>query len=706
MQHGQYEKEKKRANDTWNEFFDMVSRKREAHEAYMNHGVIPAEEIISKDIVESWKRSLEQGLDPGHIEPVYIEGPDFEKILEENKNLLSAADPILEEFALQFSTSLFIVDLYDKNSCLLKRYGKREKNAKDQSYIRPGLIKTEKASGATSMSCAIMRGEAAQLVGGEHFAENLLENVCTAAPVYFEGELVGLVNVIELQWKKDSRTLGTLVGLAKLIENNYEQQKLRRQIAEEAAVYEEMIRSTSEGILLISAAGDVIKASPHACTLLGVSKNRLEGHNIKEIFEKDNLIKRAVAHRISVGEQEINVSIDGSTKRFMGYIKTIQSDGEVSKIMVAFKDMQSLRNIFKNVGGWDAKYTFDDIIGSSPVFRQAVELAKDTAILDSNTLIEGESGTGKELFAQAIHNASRFSQGPFVSVNCGSIPASLLESELFGYESGSFTGARKGGQIGKFELAEGGTIFLDEINSLPVDMQVKLLRVLQEKKICRVGGSHNVQLHIKIIAASNEDLWELVQKGGFRADLFYRLNVITIHIPSLYQHPDDIPEISKEILSRIVTSGETARISDKANQILMHYRWPGNVRELENTVERGFINARRRGENLIDVADIETVIQVKKQSSWQKSDEKKEMDQNIRQHMESDADREIDRDIENIREDMHRLRATDEREEKEAILNALKKHRGNISASARELGMSRNTLYQRIYKYDIRIKNY
>lgn len=280
MQYSQYEEERLRVNNTWNEFFDMVSKRKKAHDDFMNQGVIPSEKIIAKDIVDSWKRSIKQGLDPNHIDPLYIEGAEFEAVLEENKNLLAAADPILEEFARQFSTSLFIVDLYDKNNCLLKRYGKKEEKEEAKTHMRPGLIKSENASGITSMSCAIMRKEAVQLVGGEHFACNLMENVCTAAPVYFEEKLVGVINVIEFQWEKDSRTLGTIVGLAKLIENNYNQQKLRREIAEEAAVNEEIIRTTSEGILLIAANGDVIKASQHACTLLGISKNNLEDHNI------------------------------------------------------------------------------------------------------------------------------------------------------------------------------------------------------------------------------------------------------------------------------------------------------------------------------------------------------------------------------------------------------------------------------------------
>lgn len=690
MKKGQYEEEKSRVNRAWNEFFDMVSKQKEAHEAFMEEGVVPPAEIIDRDIVCSWQKSLKIGLDPRHIVPMYVEGKAFQELFEANKNLMAAAEPVLEEFARQFSTSLFTVDLYDKDLILLKRYGKKEEVKPEKAYIKPGLIKSEETSGITSMSFAIMRGKAVQLIGGEHFSNDLMEHVCTAAPIYFEGKLVGLVNVIEFQWEKDNRTLGTLVGLARLIENNYKQQKLQQEIVSEAAVNEEIIRVTSEGILLISATGEVIKASPHACTLLGMAKSYMEGHDIREIFGPNNIIQAAMDKKMSITDQEIDLSIHGTMKRFMGYIKIIQNENQVSKVMVSIRDLQSLRNIIKRVGGWDAKYTFQDILGTAPLFRKAVSFAKETAMLDSNTLIEGESGTGKELFAQAIHNASMFSSGPFVSVNCGSIPASLLESELFGYENGSFTGARKGGQIGKFELAEGGTIFLDEINSLAFDMQVKILRVLQEKTICRIGGSNNVQLHIKVIAASNENLWDLVQKGEFRADLFYRLNVITIHIPPLRQHPGDIPEIAQRIINRLTPGGSQATISDEAYRLLMEYHWPGNIRELENTIERGLVNARLRGENHVRISDIENAVRAE-----------------IKPLQEMSRSYETVRPIRDGRaEELATMQTNPENREKEEIIACLRANRGNISATARTLGIARNTLYQKLYKYDIHVKNY
>ena len=239
---------------------------------------------------------------------------------------------------------------------------------------------------------------------------------------------------------------------------------------------------------------------------------------------------------------------------------------------------------------------------------------------------------------------------------------------------------------------------MDEVNSLPFDMQVKFLRVLQEKSICRIGGSNNVQLHIKVIAASNEDLWELVQKGGFRADLFYRLNVITVHIPPLRHHVDDIPEIAQRIIDRIAPGAKQVYISEDAYDLLMSYHWPGNIRELENAIERGLVNARLRGESCICALDIESAIQSKNMQT-----DSRNLEFTIRtQHVMKDhAGVDFPRITDGEAGTLDALN-----QEKQRILDCLKAHGGNVSATARALGIARNTLYQKMYKYGINMKKY
>ncbi|NLY50917.1 MAG: sigma 54-interacting transcriptional regulator [Firmicutes bacterium] len=231
--------------------------------------------------------------------------------------------------------------------------------------------------------------------------------------------------------------------------------------------------------------------------------------------------------------------------------------------------------------------SFNDILGQDPAFLATKELAKRVAPSISTVLIRGESGTGKEMFARAIHSAGPRAENPFVAVNCASIPESLLESELFGYEGGAFTGARKGGKVGKFELAHGGTLFLDEIGDLPLHLQPKLLRVLQERQVERVGGTRPIPIDVRIIAATNQNLEQLIAARSFRSDLYYRLNVIPLTIPPLRERSGDILFLTRFFISKYCNFLERplCDISPETAQILKDYSWPGNVRELENTVE-------------------------------------------------------------------------------------------------------------------------
>jgi transcriptional regulator with PAS, ATPase and Fis domain len=241
----------------------------------------------------------------------------------------------------------------------------------------------------------------------------------------------------------------------------------------------------------------------------------------------------------------------------------------------------------KSAGLNQAKYSFHHIIGESDKMQLAKTIAEKASLTDSNVLLTSESGTGKELFAHSIHQGSVRSMKPFIKINCSAIPSELLESELFGYEEGAFTGARKGGRSGKFESADGGTLFLDEIGDMPAGMQAKLLRVLQEREVERIGAQHPLKVDVRIIAATNQNLPDMVEKGLFRADLYYRLNVIAIRIPPLRERPSDIDQLVPYLLEKICSHlGKYIEdVSPKTVQLLKSYSWPGNVRQLENILE-------------------------------------------------------------------------------------------------------------------------
>lgn len=311
---------------------------------------------------------------------------------------------------------------------------------------------------------------------------------------------------------------------------------------------------------------------------------------------------------------------------------------------------------------WATKYTFEHFVGNNVQIQEIKKVAYRVAKTSATILITGESGTGKEILAQSIHSESARKRKPFVSINCASIPKDLLESELFGYESGSFTGAKDGGKAGKFEMADGGSILLDEIGDMPLDMQVKVLRVLQESEIIRIGGTKPKNINFRIISCTNRNIDELVCEGKFRRDLFYRLDVVRINIPPLRQRKDDIPLLVQHFLKMFKQKYEIPSIAIPPNDMssLEKYNWPGNVRELRNVMEKIVIFAD--SSQLIPTLGYTTL---------------------------------------NLKESKVKIKESVEAIEKTKIIEALKKANYNKQKAAKLLGIHRSGLYQKLKKYNI-----
>lgn len=448
----------------------------------------------------------------------------------------------------------------------------------------------------------------------------------------------------------------------------------------EFALLKTIMNTTDDAIVYVDKNGYIKLFTQAYANYLGIKVEDTIGKHVTEVIENTRM---HIVVKTGVAEYEDIQKIKG--KNMIATRIPVFVDGEIVGAVgkVLFKDINELKYLYKKVSKIEkelklyknefnianrAKYTLNDIIGQSDSMKNLKEFTRKIAKSNSNVLILGESGTGKELFAQAIHNNSNRVKYPFIKVNCGAIPYELLESELFGYEEGSFTGARKGGKIGKIKAADGGTIFLDEIGDLPLNMQVKLLRFIQDKEIEKIGSIHSEEVDVRIIAATNKNLREMIEKGLFRLDLYYRLNVVTIKIPPLRERKDDIQIISKYLIKKISKSNNirVEGISDDALEYLKKYNWPGNVRELENVIERA-----------INVLDGETIIKPK------------HLPFRIRGIMNDKMARS--------------LRDVVEEAEKQAIIDSLMICKGNRTLAAETLGISRTSLYEKMAKYNIKI---
>lgn len=499
------------------------------------------------------------------------------------------------------------------------------------------------------------------------------------------GEITIITNRMPVR-DEDGRIIGAIAVFRDITEV--------QDLAEEITNLKE-VQSTLEAIF--NAAGDAISVVDEngINIMINPAYTKLTGYTQEDVLGKDcrtDLAEGESVHlkvlksgepikgvRISVGPNKREVVVEAAP--IMNYDKIIGSVAVIHDLTEINKLINELDQAKQIIRSLEAKYTFEDIKGSHQLMLNTIEKAKLAASTPATVILRGESGTGKELFAHAIHNASKRKYSQFIRVNCAAISESLLESELFGYEEGAFTGASKGGKIGLFERAHGGTIFLDEIGEIPLSMQAKLLRVLQEKEVMRVGATKSIPIDVRVISATNVDLEKAIEKGTFRQDLYYRLNVFPIRIPPLREHKEDLRDLIKHLINKF--NQEYGRnvndISQGAMDIIYKYDWPGNIRELENFVGRSIINMRIN-EKMILIEHLPKLEALVGEEINVKSTSK----------------------IENI-VDNYNLNEAIEAVEREHIKNALRKFDFNREDTARALGISVRNLYYKIKKYEIEI---
>lgn len=419
--------------------------------------------------------------------------------------------------------------------------------------------------------------------------------ICT--PILWKNEAMGVIGIFAfdeeqkryLQERK-KELLNFLEKMSQLLASKIGETILFEKIDARNKELDAVIQNVHQGVICITSEGLINQINAKATELLGLSRpiKELQGIKIQNIWPDALLLKAIGEGREHIDEEEYFEG-RGFKKGFLTTVKLIYQEHNVIGAVGTFTDLENIQRSAFRARENHTDFTFDNLIGVSPKIIEVKERTRKVANYDSTVLITGESGTGKEVFARAIHNASSRADYPFIGINCSAIPESLLESELFGYEPGAFTGANKKGKAGKIELANKGTFFLDEIGDMPLFLQAKLLRVLQERKVTKIGGLKPRELDVRIIAATNKNLEDLIEKRMFREDLYYRLNVIPIMLPPLRERPEDIP-VMAEFFLEIYNHRFQKNIkgfTPEAMNFLIDYSWPGNVRELENIIEYG-----------------------------------------------------------------------------------------------------------------------
>jgi sigma-54 dependent transcriptional regulator, acetoin dehydrogenase operon transcriptional activator AcoR len=497
---------------------------------------------------------------------------------------------------------------------------------------------------------------------------NCSEVAEVASPIKVSGQTIGVIGLISYDADQAKRLLDNKASLLRFLEKmadllagkileNYQNQQ--RTIMTNQLVT--VVNLLHDGILMVNKEKMVTHVNQVGCKMFGITKEQKISLDV--LVDDRNLWATIVKGEHFSGQ----ITAKKMAGRLFCDAFVINTIGQVEGAVIVLKDMQQVKKLVKAATVSEIETNFSQILGESTKIKEAKELALRVAATNSTILIQGESGTGKEMFARSIHQCSERRRHGFIAINCGAIPENLLESELFGYEEGAFTGAQRGGKLGKFELAHHGTIFLDEIGDMPLHLQVKLLRVLQDKRIERIGGTRSIPVDVRVIAATNRDLEQLIETDEFREDLYYRLHVIPLYIPTLRDRREDIPLLTQffvEHYSKLLGK-LPAVLTSEVEKLLAQYCWPGNVRELANVIEYAVTMATGK---------IITAELLPKRIKNTAPSGKKELSINLKTM------------------------------EREAIVRALEravKEKGNKDEAAKMLGISRATLYRKIKEHKI-----
>ncbi|WP_183132000.1 sigma-54-dependent Fis family transcriptional regulator [Pseudomonas syringae group genomosp. 3] len=620
-------------------------------------GAIDRPPGIRQVIWESWLRSVNAGLDPEDGEYRFVTPAELDATQAANRVLITVAAQVMRGL-LAYNPKGHI-NLTDAEGTTLYFCGL------DLTPVGSRLLESVQGTNCTGL--AIIEDRLVYVLAEENFGLGLRQRRmhCAAAPIRdAQGRTLGMLTLTAEPGWFHFHTLGTVQSAAEAVSR---QMALQALLEEQQTVLEVL----NEGLVVLDDQGCIKALNHYARQLFRVGRDLL-GSPFKSLGQSESTDSVLLGSLEGVRDLDCTFELhDRSHLACVVSVCPLEQGGRI----VSLRENRRIREITRRIIGTQASYTFETILGRSQAIQDAMHLARIASRSDSTTLILGESGTGKELFAQAIHNASDRRGGPFVAVNCGAIPRELVQSELFGHVEGAFTGSARGGSAGKFELADGGTIFLDEIGDMSFDAQVSLLRVLQEGEVTRVGAKKSLRVNVRIVAATHRNLSQAVAEGAFREDLYYRLNVLNMTVPPLRMRREDVPLLARHFLARCARSLRKSMqdFSPAALDILGTYHWPGNVRELENVIERATNLAVTE---LIEPSDLALEIRQGRRPSTREMAPEPRMAQDLGTY------------------------------EMNAIIAALKDTRGNIRLAAQRLNVSRGGLYNKMSRFGLNVDTF
>lgn len=636
---------------------------------FVEHGETPSAGV-NATILSSWERCRLWELDP-MVEKCEDFLPE-NKLKTRNDWLLQMAQPVIQTLYHCLHGSDFVIVLIDRDGYILKACGDlKALRRADPLFFGPGSNWREDSVGTNAIGTALAIKEPVMVTGVEHYCESQHSWTCSAVPIRdYRGGITGFIDISGPQKNVSGHQLGLTLAAASAIEERICLQNSKDDLVKANQYLEAVLNSVSDGVVAVNSNGRITGVNQVAARTLQLLPSEIVGKDLGGFFHLDDRLKEFYLTGRGYCQESITLQTpEGRVDCMVSASPIIPEKDIPCGAVLTFSKISKAQGIIAKMPlGLVARYTFKDLICESRAMAQTILQAKQIAPNSSTILILGESGTGKELLAQAIHSASAYRNGPFIPINCGAIARDLIQSELFGYSGGAFTGAQKGGCIGKFEMANGGTLFLDEIGEMPREMQVNLLRVLEEKFVLPVGAKKAIPIDVRILAATNKSLFEEVVAGNFREDLYYRLNAISITLPPLRTRETDIRLLTEHFIKTVSRKigREIKNIDEDVFVILESHHWPGNVRELFNAIEHG-VNFVRG-----------THLQSKHLPGYLRGAEN---------GSPSAANHEI-----------MKLSTL----EKRAIEITLRHYDGNISKAAAALGIGRNTLYYKMKKYNIR----